>query len=262
MAMTAEQRRAAERRRMEIALLRANHHMELLDALEARGVPQAARRELLGTITRDLEVAEGRDPEAGDMHRAIVKRSTVAAGRAARGVDFGGGVLSGYAARFGVRSVDLGGYVEEIAPGTFSKSLASGKDIKMLLDHDSGYVMGSTAAGTLRVWEDAIGLAFEVDAGTDRQWAADAVRTVDRGDMRGMSFGFYVKNDDWKDGPQLVRVLREVDLFEVSAVAFPAYPAAGVKVGAAGRSARRAGRSDWRAAASSRRREIELLKLI
>ena len=112
-----------------------------------------------------------------------------------------------------------------------------------------------------RLWEDRIGLAFEVDAGTDRTYAADAVRTVDRGDLRSMSFGFYVKADDWKDGAQLERLLREVDLFEVSAVAFPAYPSARVAVGAARRARPAPGRGDWRAAAAQRRRDLELLSL-
>lgn len=260
MAMNDKQTRAAEARRREVALMRANIHMELLERLEARGAPKAARRELLATITRDIEEAEGREPDGGDMHRAIVKRGLPGiAGRAARGGDPAGGVLSGYAARFGSRSVDLGGFEEEIAPGAFAKTLARGADIKMLWDHDSGHVIGSTAAGTLRLWEDRHGLAFEVDAGADRQWAADAVRTVGRGDVRGASFGFYVRHDDWIDGPRLVRVLREVDLFEVSAVAFPAYPEAWVAAGPAARGTGRGG--DWRAAMEGRRRELELMAL-
>lgn len=258
MAMNDKQMRAAEARRREVALLRANQHMELLEQLEKRGAPKAARRELLATITRDIEAAEGREPEGGDMHRAIVKRGLAIPGRAAaRGGNPAGGVLSGYAARFGERSVDLGGFEEEIAPGAFAGTLAGGADIKMLWDHDSGHVIGSTAAGTLRLWEDRHGLAFEVDAGADRQWAADAVRTVGRGDVRGASFGFYVRHDDWIDGPRLVRVLREVDLFEISAVAFPAYPTAWVSAGPAARGA--GGGGDWRAAAAARQREVERL---
>ena len=260
--MSEKARRAAEKRRREIALLRADSYMELARALEARGAPQAARRAVLATVTRDLEIAEGRDPDAGEMQRAIVKRSIgPAAARGARSGTLPGGVLSGYAAVFDSLSVDLGGYVERIAPGAFTRSLATGKDVKMLLDHDSGVILGSTAAGTLKLWEDRIGLAFEVDAGTDRTYAADAVRTVDRGDLRSMSFGFYVKADDWKDGAQLERLLREVDLFEVSAVAFPAYPSARVAVGAARRARPAPGRRDWRAAAARRRRDLEVLAL-
>ena len=260
--MSEKARRAAEKRRREIAHLRADNYMELARALEARGAPQAARRQVLATVTRDLDIAEGRDPDAGEMQRAIVKRSIgPAAARGALSGTLPGGVLSGYAAVFDSLSVDLGGYVERIAPGAFTRSLATGKDIKMLIDHDSGIVLGSTAAGTLRLWEDRIGLAFEVDAGTDRTYAADAVRTVDRGDVRSMSFGFYVRLDDWKDGAQLERVLRDVDLFEVSAVAFPAYPSARVTVGAARRARPAPGRGDWRAAAAQRRRDLEVLAL-
>ena len=262
--MSEKARRAAQKRRREIAHLRADNYMGLLNALEARGAPKAALKQVLATVTRDLEIAEGRDPDAGEMQRAIVKRSVgpaAATGRGARSGPLPGGVLSGYAAVFDSLSVDLGGYVERIAPGAFTRSLTTGKDIKMLLDHDSGVILGSTAAGTLKLWEDRIGLAFEVDAGTDRTYAADAVRTVDRGDLRSMSFGFYVKADDWKDGAQLERLLREVDLFEVSAVAFPAYPSARVAVGAARRARPAPGRGDWRAAAAQRRRDLEVLAL-
>ncbi|MER9883107.1 HK97 family phage prohead protease [Mesorhizobium sp. M0118] len=47
---------------------------------------------------------------------------------------------------------------------------------------------------------------------------------VDRGDISGMSFGFRVTKQEWDETGDLpVRTVLEVELYEVSACAFPAY---------------------------------------
>lgn len=266
MAMNEKQRRAAARRRREVAVLEARADLELLERLEREHAPAAVRRELRASIERRLAEAEGAAPAAGAMRQATAVRGAPAR-RAGAGV-FGGtldrGVLSGYAAVFGSRSEDLGGFFEVIKRGAFARTLSEKRDIKMLFDHDSGRVMASTAAGTLRLWEDEKGLAFEARVGSDRHWIADEVKTVERGDLSGMSFGFFVRNDQWAADAVPVRTLLDVDLNEVSAVAFPAYAAAWVAVGGvAGRSTgagKRAGGS-WQQAAAARRREVDLLTM-
>lgn len=61
------------------------------------------------------------------------------------------------------------------------------------------------------------------------------MESVKRGDIRGMSFAFSTRSDRWtfaKDGekePDL-RELLDIDLREVSIVAFPAYPDTSVAV--------------------------------
>jgi hypothetical protein len=49
--------------------------------------------------------------------------------------------------------------------------------------------------------------------------------SLKRGDISQMSFGFQVVKDEWNQGvTPIERTLREVKLFDVSPVTFPAYP--------------------------------------
>jgi HK97 family phage prohead protease len=52
------------------------------------------------------------------------------------------------------------------------------------------------------------------------------VPKIRRGDMDQMSFGFTTKSDIWRqEGERQIRELHNVDLFDVSAVTYPAYQA-------------------------------------
>jgi uncharacterized protein len=133
--------------------------------------------------------------------------------------------LEGYAALFDSRSENLGGFTETIAPGAFRASLKSRNDIKLLWNHDTGAVMGSTRAGTLSLTEDERGLRVSATL-PNTTHGRDAAELVKRGDVSGFSFGFSLPGrggDSWSDdGTE--RVLKSVRLHEVSLVAFPAYP--------------------------------------
>ena len=131
--------------------------------------------------------------------------------------------IAGYAARFNALSEDLGGFREQIAPGAFANSIKD-RDILALWSHDSSAPLGRTSNGTLRLAENNRGLRFELDL-PDTQAGRDCYALVKRGDIKGMSFGFGVKKDNWQQTGDLVqRTLEEVDLREVSPVAWPAYP--------------------------------------
>ena len=131
--------------------------------------------------------------------------------------------IGGYAARFNSLSQDLGGFVEQIAPGAFAKSLQTA-DIRCLFNHDANFVLGRTVSGTLRVTEDEFGLMYECDM-PDTQMARDMVQSpIERGDVSQCSFGFYTIRDSWAtvEGRQ-VRTLLECELLDVSPVTYPAY---------------------------------------
>jgi uncharacterized protein len=142
--------------------------------------------------------------------------------------------ISGYAAVFESESVDLGGFTERIAKGAFAESM--GGDIRALWNHDTNQVLGRTSAGTLRVYEDAKGLAIEIDA-PDTQAGRDAVTLIERRDVTGMSFGFSIPEggDNWaKVGGKWLRTLLKINLAEVSPCTFPAYPATELGIRAVG----------------------------
>lgn len=128
--------------------------------------------------------------------------------------------LSGYAATFGGAAQLPGGIVETIRPGAFAASLRSGRDILALVDHDPSRLLARTRSGTLRLAEDAKGLAFDLDL-PETQAGRDVLALATRGDLGGMSFGFSTV-EEAREGDR--RELRAVELYEISVVAaFPAY---------------------------------------
>jgi hypothetical protein len=133
-------------------------------------------------------------------------------------------VIEGYAAVFGVLSEDLGGFREMIEPGAFKRTLEEGADVLALWDHESPYVLGRRSNDTLLLKEDEKGLRVRI-LPPDTQWARDALVSIRRGDVKQMSFGFRTVRDEWHqdDAGAVSRTLLDVDLFEVSPVAFPAY---------------------------------------
>lgn len=133
-----------------------------------------------------------------------------------------GMTFEGYAALFDSPSEPLP-FTERIAPGAFTRSLKSRNDIKILWNHNTGEVLGSTRAGTLKLTEDDRGLrvwAMLPNTTTGR----DAAELIRRGDVDAMSFGFSVpRNGDSWNADATERTLNEVRLHEVSIVAYPAY---------------------------------------
>ncbi len=132
--------------------------------------------------------------------------------------------LVGYAAVFDSRT-DLGWFEEEVVAGAFAKSLSDGDDVRALYNHDSAQVIGRRDAKTLRLEEDATGLRIEIDL-PDTTAARDLVSNINAGNIDGMSFGFRAREQEWieREGEQELRRLIDVELIEVSAVTFPAYP--------------------------------------
>jgi uncharacterized protein len=128
--------------------------------------------------------------------------------------------LEGYAALFGIEA-RIGSFTESIRAGAFTDALAK-PDILALVDHDPARVLARTRSGTLRLSQDAKGLAFALDV-PDTQAGHDVLALAERGDVGGMSFGFVVPagGDSWQGD---ARELRTIDLFEISVVlAWPAY---------------------------------------
>lgn len=141
----------------------------------------------------------------------------------------GGVVVEGHGAVFNKLSRNLGGFVEQIAPEAFKKTLADDPDVRALINHDPTHLLGRTRSGTLRLGTDSIGLAYEIDM-PDRSDARDLMVSMERGDITQSSFAFFIVRggDEWsetEDGMPL-RTLRAVSIHngDVSPVTYPAYP--------------------------------------
>ena len=134
--------------------------------------------------------------------------------------------IRGYAVKFNSRSSPLLGFREIIRPGAFRESLERKDDIRALINHDPGQILGRTRAGTLNVWEDSVGLAYEITP-PDTQAGRDVVTSIGRGDLDGSSFGFRVDKDgeSWsRVGGETIREINNAKLLDVSVVAYPVYP--------------------------------------
>lgn len=138
-------------------------------------------------------------------------------------------VLVGHAAVFNQRT-SLGFFDEVVKPGAFTNTLKEGADVRALVDHDPSRIIGRSKdggkTGTLRMKEDNVGLHVSIDV-ADTGAGRDLMKSVRRGDVDGMSFGFFVREDgdkikEEKSG-RILRELRDLDLFDVSPVSFPAY---------------------------------------
>ena len=136
-----------------------------------------------------------------------------------------GNTLEGYAAIFGAEADIYGLFREQIAPGAFDKTIRE-SDVRALFNHDPSLVLGRTKAGTLRLETDDRGLRYEIDL-PNTQTARDLWTLVDRGDVSQSSFAFeaVLGKEEWQGGDPPLRILREVRLWDVSPVTYPAYEA-------------------------------------
>ncbi|KLI28457.1 HK97 family phage prohead protease [Brachyspira hyodysenteriae] len=144
--------------------------------------------------------------------------------------------LRGYAIVYNSLSEPLYGdlFRERINRGAFTKSLLENDQV-CLWGHDTRYVLGRKSAGTLILREDDKGLYFEVSL-PNTTWARDLKESVDRGDIKQMSFGFKVVRENWLDNKETlkeygmpIREVEEITLHEISLVTFPAYTETNVR---------------------------------
>lgn len=135
-------------------------------------------------------------------------------------------VIACYFAVFNSPTELLPGYIEQIAPGAFSSSL--GNDVRALIDHDTRLVLGRTSANTLTLREDETGLYGEIKINPQDSDAMNLYARVQRGDVNQCSFGFEILSEDYvvdADGHTCTWTIRDLILYEVSVVTFPAYEA-------------------------------------
>lgn len=120
--------------------------------------------------------------------------------------------FSGYASRFG----GIDSYNDTIAPGAYARTLkARDRPIRMRWNH-YGPVIGKWVMAK----EDDSGLWVEGELTPGHTVAENVYASLRHGAIDGMSIGYYAKDSDFK--PDGIRVLKDIELIEISIVEEPA----------------------------------------
>ena len=162
-----------------------------------------------------------------EIERRVLARATEL--RATGGENGEPRAIDGVAVKYNSRSELLWDFYEEIAPCAFHNAFGADADVRCLWSHSSDKPLGRTTAGTLALEDKADGIHYRCDL-PDTTTGRDAWVSIQRGDVTGVSFGFIVTKDAWRNEEGLiVRTVLEGELLEISPVVFPAYPAASVQ---------------------------------
>lgn len=139
--------------------------------------------------------------------------------------------IVGYAAKFGVNSLDLGDFVERIDPGAFGivrerRGRKRALETRALFNHDANFPL-ARYPGTLKLSVDDVGLRYEFPV-PDTTYGRDLAANIKAGIVRGSSFSFTVGKDgeSWsiENGRSVRTVTKVDDLYDVGPVTYPAYP--------------------------------------
>ena len=136
-------------------------------------------------------------------------------------------IIEGYAVVFGKVTTIGNSFYEIIDYDALNDCDLS--DVALFVNHNSEAIpLARTTSGTMTVAIDNIGLAIRARLDTENSQAArDLFSAIQRGDLSGMSFCFYVADDEWEnintDMP--LRIIKKIArILEVSVVSYPAYP--------------------------------------
>ena len=132
------------------------------------------------------------------------------------------GVASVTSTPYGVRD-QFGEYQETIAEGAFHRTIRQKADVRLLKNHNSDNVFARTKSGTLELRDDPHLRAFAPSLDISNPMVQTLRSELSRGDIDQMSIGFRVKDQEWSSD-YTERTIKEIELFEVSVVTFPASP--------------------------------------
>ncbi len=146
----------------------------------------------------------------------------------------GGGslaVLSGLPIRYNAPYMvaDMFGEFEEtMMPGVAAGCLAQ-SDIRFLFNHD-GMPLARNMSGTLTLTDTDDGLSMSATIDTRSNLANDLLIAIERGDVSQMSCGFIVALDEWNAAMTQRSIYRFAEMFDVSAVTYPASPTTSIEL--------------------------------
>ena len=122
-----------------------------------------------------------------------------------------------------------GKVVEEIEPRAFEQAISRAGNITVTVDHDNSHVYATTDEGTLKLYEDNIGLHADVLVTDDT-----LIDLAKKGKVKGWSFGMYNVRDELErradDLP--LRRIKALDLDHITLVVrkSPVYSATSVEL--------------------------------
>lgn len=131
------------------------------------------------------------------------------------------GVASSVDAPYQVRDM-FGEFSETVARGAFAKTLKEKDDVRLLVNHE-GVPLARTKSKTLTLTADPH-LRSVATLDPSNPTVQEIRSAMNRGDLDQMSIGFRVLRQDWNED-YTERLIREVQLFDVSVVTYPANPA-------------------------------------
>jgi HK97 family phage prohead protease len=139
------------------------------------------------------------------------------------------------------QETDLGWCREIIEPGALDRTDL--KDVRFLIGHNTEMIplarsRNNNENSTMQMTVTERGMEIRVDLDTENNADARTLYSaVKRGDISGMSFMFKVDGEAWEDiesDSPLRRITSISRVFEVSAVAFPAYEGTDIQAAAEG----------------------------
>jgi HK97 family phage prohead protease len=139
------------------------------------------------------------------------------------------------------QATDMGWYEEKIDRDALADTDL--KDVRFLIGHNTSMIplarsRNNNENSTMQMSVTDTGMDIRVDLDTENNAEARALYSaVRRGDMSGMSFMFTVDGDSWSDidtdyPKRTITSIRKV--YEVSAVAFPAYEGTSIQAASEG----------------------------
>ena len=181
-------------------------------------------------------------------------------------------IIEGHAAVF-EQKTDIGGcFFEVIDRGAFEDE-NSLRDVALFVNHNLEQIplarsRRNNGNSTMTLKVDDVGLAIRAKLDVENNLAAKALwSAVRRGDIQGMSFAFRVGDEEWQDmnSEMPTRRIKKISrVFEVSAVAFPAYEQTDISARAAAdtlESAKRALENARGKSSEDDRAQIEIFRL-
>ena len=135
--------------------------------------------------------------------------------------------INGYAAVFFSQTAET---EYQIGPNTFERihrhafdEAMRKDDVVGMFNHDQNQVLGRSTSGTMMLSRDGKGLRYDIQP-ADTPLHEYVLKMQERGDIPGSSFGFVVTDQKrYREEGRNIREVRNVKLFDVGPVTFPAY---------------------------------------